>query len=344
METTFKINKPILLSDRQIWYKVSKYQRKSIIDSEWRVYCLLTKSYHTVCQIPKEYIENNKYTLCDQVIMNRIIYGFSGNGHILTFNTIDKQHSIIKVDKPIGGRKADADLNFSFEGNAYSRSYTVNPDNKKIIRTYYRDQKFVSQDFQHQTKWYMVYNKQKRKAWCCTGYLMHQQKKSERYVNFTADAPTRDLNKDWMRQLQPELCSVVVDSYIMYIHSIHNKIYILDYPSWKFCGIDLNTFKMTNSTTNCNGIIVNQNDGILRRILKLMKVENNIKLDIPDDILSVIKLYHGDYYKMKLHLFAESYSVQNELDNHIYHKSINVGVLINQFSQNSYIQTQLEFI
>ena len=101
---------------------------------------------------------------------------------------------------------------------------------------------------------------------------------------------------------------------------------------WK---INLAKFSI-KASRNCNGIIIRHYKNAFKMILLWFKVKNGIScIHIPNDILSLIELFHGDYYNMRLHLFDEWIDDEKRLNDHSYHRSISLGIVINEYLQKN---------
>ena len=81
-------------------------------------------------------------------------------------------------------------------------------------------------------------------------------------------------------------------------------------------------------------IVVDHYDDMNKFIVSRFVKQVNNKLYIPHDILSLIVLFHGDYYNKKIHFF-DGFSYGPDTPHRSYHDQMSLGVAINTFIQKT---------
>ena len=307
---TYKINKPMLING-QIWCRITKWNKLHDIwcIQAWKVYDIDKRSYFFLRLIPNHPIHVVD-RLSDPVALKYNIYFYDGNRNLVELNTTTLKY--FRCATPSAPQ-----LHISLSNLTYINTNRLVQDSKT-------------------GRWYSHLNQH---LWisCCSGYMMKQIKYSEHFEDtqdkfvFVEDGDERKINCDFFG-LQIAENSSAYDNYLFYSESQRN-IFILDFLNGIFCDIDLSQFGV-NESQKCHALIIEQYNNMLKMILFWFMLQNDVSdIHIPKDVYCLIELYHGDYYNLRLHLFDACIYDEEELRNYSFHKSISLGVVINEYSQ-----------
>ena len=333
-------NTPLLI-DNKIWYLVTSYydvQDESNHNTKWIMYDIGQRTHSLGPRYPYDLSPE----IGDWIACNKNIYLFGVQGNWshnkmdpVVFNTKTKNHSMEFLN------------NEHFTWPNFGNAFMIRDDENNIMlyatnhdhEAYYRNYNISKQQFGE-----AIYCKKKIE------YILYDNKTKQHII-----ITTKRIEYRYILKFEP-LSNKHAISGIRF--KLHYNILIgyrrmMIYDNY-FISFNPSTYESTQETNKCDHghifvadlitanaamlinlrciggypVIANDLIGMTQCLIKyyIKKLQNHKSLFIPIDIELVIVEFMGNYYDKTIHLF-------NEIVSNEYHKSICLGIIINQYIQ-----------
>ena len=312
-----KVSKPMMVNGN-IWYILDEFGKY-----QWMVYNIDLNLHSFIAVIPHRLSFNMRRCVAD----GAYIYSINDEKNVVVFDTENKTYSIKITANEFRNQIPDQYNNTYFIANGqiflFTAVYNIKMQKFKPIKCV--NQWNGGQLFQDQkTKKVFVL---KRKIYeHVIGELESVKENNDEY-RYTINACYK-----LHAPPSPFVNYLLYDLYVISKESI--QIGDFDYSENAYIQdlvqSETGLYCMNTKGKGSNMIIVNHHDDMDNFIVSRFVKMNN-KLYIPKDILSLIVLFHGDYYNKKIHFFTPYV----DGDDFQYHQSISLGVFINRFIQET---------
>ena len=336
MISSYRIGQPMLI-DGNIWYRLDNY-----VTSSWMTYNVKLKSHSFAATIPDEILAITPINgLC--VTDGHFIYLFEKDQNITVYDTQNNVYSIkITTNKPppfYGDR-----FSVVFNGNIFMTDSMINIKSQRFrsltptnnVRPRYNYRIFMQRQYIKDQK---------------TDELLTRHHERMGY-HLIQDLEETDDGYVWkFSDCHPVIpCTSISKNFVLYDHYVFSSfngikngksvdLSIQDIEHDVDQNGDLKScwIRDIDVSFDVNGmIVVDHYDDMNKFIVSRFVKQINNKLYIPDDISSLIVLFHGDYYNKKIHFFAEVVDGADLKEgHHSYHDEMSLGVAINTFIQNT---------